>query len=253
MNLIELLSNIAGLLFVLLFFGLVVIFIAIERRQIIGNFREIAAFQRLKRIVGLTVEAGTRLHITLGSHQLLGLAGASGLAGLNILERIVRAAHVSDRPPVATSGEGVLAILSQDVLQAGHRASNIETPFDATAGRVSGLTPFSYAAGTLPVIHDEGVSANILAGHFGPEAALITEAADRGNNQTVAGTDHIPTQAVLFAVAQEPLMGEEFYAGGAYLGSGPVHLASLRTQDVFRWLLILIILGGAFARLVGLL
>jgi hypothetical protein len=38
------------------------------------------------------------------------------------------------------------------------------------------------------------------------------------------------------------------YAGGAYLGAGPMHEASLHAQDVFRWviagLIILFALGG---------
>jgi hypothetical protein len=55
----------------------------------------------------------------------------------------------------------------------------------------------------------------------------------------------------LYAAAQEPLIGEELYAGGAYLGSGLMHLASLRTQDIFRWVIVAIILLGAIAKLVG--
>jgi hypothetical protein len=44
---------------------------------------------------------------------------------------------------------------------------------DPTTSRLTGLTPFSYAAGAMPVIHDERVSTNILLGHFGPEVALL--------------------------------------------------------------------------------
>ena len=113
------------------------------------------------------------------------------------------------------------------------------------------MTPFSYAAGTIPVISDEQVSASILTGHFGPEIALIAEAADRTNGFTLAGSDSLPGQAVLFAAAQEPLIGEELYAGGAYLQSGLVHVASLRAQDVLRWLVIAAIVVGGLLKLIG--
>jgi len=53
---------------------------------------------------------------------------------------------------------------------------------------------------------------------------------------------------VLFAAAQEPLIGEELYAAGAYLKSGPIHIASLRAQDVLRWVLIFAILLGAILK-----
>jgi hypothetical protein len=117
-----------------------------------------------------------------------------------------------------------------------------------TGGQVSGLTPFSYAAGTLPAIFDEHVSTTILSGHFGSEVALITDASERVGALTLAGSEDLPAQAVLYAAAQEPLIGEELFAAGAYLNAGPLHTASLRTQDVLRWVLILAILVGAILK-----
>jgi hypothetical protein len=82
--------------------------------------------------------------------------------------------------------------------------------------------------------------------------ALLTEAAERSGSLTIGGSDQLQAQAVLYAAAQEPLIGEEVFASGAYLGVEPAHVASLRVQDIFRWALIIIILLGAAARLVGL-
>jgi hypothetical protein len=106
-------------------------------------------------------------------------------------------------------------------------------------------------AGTLPIIHDEQVSATLMTGHFGPELALIAETADRADGFTLAGTDSLPGQAALYAAAQEPLIGEELFAAGAYLRSGIVHMASLRAQDVLRWLIIASILVGGVVKLFG--
>jgi hypothetical protein len=103
----------------------------------------------------------------------------------------------------------------------------------------------------MPVIRNGQVSANVLAGHFGSEVALLTDAAERAGSITIAGTDSLPGQAVLFAASTEPLIGEEVFAGGAYLSAGQIHIASLRTIDIFRWALIVVILSGAFARFVG--
>ena len=69
----------------------------------------------------------------------------------------------------------------------------------------------------------------------------------------MVGTDDVSGQAVLYATAQEALIGEETFAGGAYLGAGPMHIASLRVQDIFRWVLILAMLVGALLKLVGIL
>jgi hypothetical protein len=115
------------------------------------------------------------------------------------------------------------------------------------------LTPFAYAAGAVALIHDEEMGANLLLGSFGDEVALITEAGDRSESLTLAGTDNLAGQAVLFATAQEPLIGEETYAGGAYMGAGGMHNASLVAQDILRWVIILALLVGAALKLAGVL
>lgn len=257
MNPIDLVTpGILGLGFVLVFFVLMIAFVVAGRRrahraQPLAGLRSIPAFDRLVQAVGLAVEAGQRLHLSLGRGSLSGLQAASALVSLSVLDRIARDASVSDRPPVATSGEGALAILSQDVLRGTYRNMGIEDRFDPVSGQLTGLTAFSYAAGTLPIIFDQQVSANFIAGHFGAEVALIHDAAERSGGQTLAGSDNIPAQAVIYALAQEPLIGEELYAAGAYTLAGPLHVASLRAQDILRWVLILAILAGVVLKLVG--
>lgn len=242
-------TSIIALGVVLAFFILIIIFTVIARRRPDRNLREIPAFARLGRAVGLAVEAGNRLHLSLGSGDLIGPQSAVAYVGFSMLRRIARATSISDKPPVATAGEGAVAILSQDTLRSGARELGVE--FDPMNGRITGLTPFSYAAGTMSVVHDEDVSANVLIGSFAAEVALINEASERAHGLTLAGTDNVPGQAVLYATAQETLIGEETFAGGAYLGAGASHIASLRVQDIFRWVLIAVILGGGLLKLVG--
>lgn len=253
MNFIDLIISpgIVGLAFVVVFIFLMIILAVASRNQPKQNLREISAFTRLGRAIGLAVEAGKRMHITLGWGGLIDLKGASALVGLTILERITRLASISDRPPVATSGDGVLGILSQDTLSGTYKAVGAGFQYDPTSGRVTGLTPVSYAAGAMPVIYDEQVSATVLAGHFGSEAALITDAAERNDSLSVAGSDSITATSVFIAAAQEPVIGEELFAAGAYINAGPVHASSLRTQDIFRWVLVGAILIGALLKLLG--
>jgi hypothetical protein len=146
-----------------------------------------------------------------------------------------------------------LAVLSQDILRATYRSANSPGLYDPTLGRLSGPTPLSYIAGTLPIIHDEDVSANIILGNFGPEVALLADATEQGNHFTLAGSDSLPAQAALYATAGEPLIGEELFASGASLQTNPFHPASLRAQDVLRWLVLLAILAGAILKLLNIL
>lgn len=243
--------NILGFFVVLIFFGLMIAVAILIRQKEAPKLREIAAFKRLGRAIGLAVEAGSRLHVSLGRGQMLSRQSAIGFVGLSILDRIGRSTSISDRPPIATSGEGTLGILTQDSQRVTAKYLGVES--DPTRGRITGVTPYSYAAGTLSFIEEEEIGANLLIGSFGNEVALITDAAERKEGMTLGGTDNLAGQAVLFAAAQEPLIGEESYAGGAYLGAGRMHIASIYVQDIFRWVLIGFILLGALLKLFGVL
>lgn len=252
MNLFGLISTeLLGLGFVIVFFSLIVVFTFIGKGQRLQNLREISAFTRLKRSIGLAVEAGQRLHLSLGHGGINGQQGASALVGLSVLQRIARVASISDHPPIASSGEATLTILSQDTLQSAYHAINADNQYEPTTGQLSGLTPFSYAAGTLPIIFDSQTSVNLLIGSFGSEVGLITDASERKGGMAIAGSENMTAQAIMYASAQELLIGEELYAAGAYLQAGPAHIASLRAQDVLRWVIIGIILLGALLKLVG--
>lgn len=229
---------------------LLLIFTFIRRRSP-AVFRVIKAYERLNHAIGRAVEDGTRLHVSLGRGNLFTSHGGSALAGLAMLRRLSERTSLSDHPPIVTSGDASLAILSQDTLQSGYRAAGAEEQYRFTTGRLTGLTPFSYAVGTIPIMRDDNVSANVVIGELGVEAALLAESADREDTDLIAASDNITAQSILYATSQEPLIGEELFAAGAYVGTGASHEASLQTQDVLRWLIILAMLGGAVLKFLG--
>jgi hypothetical protein len=214
-------------------------------------FREIAALTRLKRAAGLAVEDGTRLHVSLGRGGLVSPRGAASLSALALLRQIGEQTSISDRPPVATSGDPVLAALSQDTLQAACQSAGVDELFQPTSGRLGGLTPFSYAAGAMTVARQEQVSTDVLMGDFGAEVGLLTEASERENSTLIAATSEPSAQAILFASATQPLVGEELFAAPAYIGNNPAQRASLQVQDILRWLIILALLAAAGLKMVG--
>ena len=222
----------------------------ILKRKTPRVYRDIPALTRLRQAVGLVVEDGSRLHVSLGRGALTSPQSASALAGLALLRRLADLTSAGDQPPIVTSGEASLAILSQDTLRTAANTSG-QGSFDPSAGRLTGLSPFSYAAGTIPAIRDENVSASLLLGNFGVEVGLLTDAVERKNTFVLAGSDNLAAQAVIYASAQESLIGEEIYSSGAYVDSGPLHTASLTVQDILRWLLIAAILVGSLVALAG--
>ena len=90
-------------------------------------------------------------------------------------------------------------------------------------------------------------------GNFGVEAALLTDAAERSQVFNLAGSDNLEAQAVLYVTAQQPVVGEELFAAGAYFDLGSMHHASLTVQDILRWLFIAIMFIGVLLKLAGVL
>lgn len=225
--------------------------ITLWKRRSPSVLREIPAFTKLARSLGLSIEDGKRLHISLGHGSLLDGRGGSALAGLALLRNIAERTSVSDMPSVASAGDPTLGLLTQDTLQAGYQAAGVEDAYVHTTGRITGLTPFSYAAGAMHISPNENVSTNIVIGHLGAEAGLLTDTADRGHVNLIGASDDLTGQAVLYASAQDPLIGEELFAAGAYLNNNPAHSASLTVQDLFRWIIILGLIVGSALKFIG--
>ncbi|MBN2084559.1 MAG: hypothetical protein JW748_04990 [Anaerolineales bacterium] len=223
--------------------GLILIF-HVMRRGRWPVLRNLPGYESVHSDVGSSVEAGTRVHMAFGEGQIIGVGAEAELAGLSALGKIAQAASVSDRPPVATSSDGVTSLLAQDVMYSTYRQMRVEERFDHDLGRLAGLGPAGYTAGAMLTPREERVSATFLIGAMGAEAALIADTGAQRGSVTAAVTDPVG-QAAVFATTDNPLLGEELFAAGAYLKVNHAHAASLQAQDVLRWAAIAAILLGA--------
>ncbi|MEP7359014.1 MAG: DUF6754 domain-containing protein, partial [Anaerolineales bacterium] len=206
--------------------------------------RRIDAFQSLPTTVGQAVETGKRLHISLGTGSLGTADTVATVAGLTMLDQISAAAAVSDRPPVVTTSDGAAMLLAQDTLRSVYARQNALSRYDPGSAQVVGLTPISFGAAQTTLPANEAVAGAVLIGSTGSEAVLLAEGGRRSGVTTLAGSDDVATQAMLFATADHPLIGEDLFAGGAYISRQPEFVASLTAQDVMRGLIAAGILVG---------
>lgn len=244
------LSELLAIGFLLAFAILLIVRTGAERRWP-TTLRALPAFTVLRRAIERAVESGQRVHLSLGTGTLIGSESGPALAGLTALTRTTELTQESDRRTVASSASGAVAAASQDALRGALGGVGASGRYHWTDARMLGPTPFSYIA-TLPtMLSADRVSVNILLGHFGQEGALAADMAARAQGFVLAGSDAVPTQALFFATADEPLVGEEVFSLGAYLGAGGMQRASLRVQDLLRAALIVAILAGTVLRTLG--
>lgn len=239
-----------GLAILVAFILLLLLFAAVGRRWP-ASFRPLPSYEDLGAAIERAVEAGERVHVSLGTGSVIGPESAPAMAGLAVLSKVADATIMSDKPVVATTADGAMAILAQDTLRTAYARARAIDRYEPTAGRMLGATPYSYAAGIPVVLATEGVSVHVLNGSFGAEGALAADFGERRNAFVVGGSDDVHAQALLHATSDHPLVGEEVFAGGAYLNAGVFHGASLRTQDVVRVVVILAILIGTLLRTLG--
>jgi hypothetical protein len=244
-------TGFTGIVVIVLFVGLMIFYMVIGKDRKSDNIRPIAGYKKIIEEINVAVEDGSQLHISLGRGGISGPDAAAGLAGLSLLKQVIEKSSVCDHPPVASTGNAVLSILAQDTIQGTSKAISVADHYRNPSGELVGVTPFSYAVGTLTTIRDKSVSANVYTGWFGNEVVWLTTAGERQSSPTIAGTAQLPAQAIMYASATDPLIGEELYAGGAYLGAGNMHLASISSQDVIRWIIVFLILGSVLLNLLG--
>ncbi|MCS6906629.1 MAG: hypothetical protein RML93_01955 [Anaerolineales bacterium] len=237
----------------LIFLGLSLLLVVstLVQRKVPYTLREIPGFQRLRRAIGLAVEDGKRIHISLGRGVLLSENFGVTLSGLGVLKLLSRFALISDHPPIATTGEGSLMLLAQDGLRSTYNRLGLAPRNLPQQAVLAGTTPLAYGVGAYLETREGRIAVDLLIGHLGNEAAWLGEASHRQGNLSIAGSDHLTAQAVFTAVATYALIGEEVFAAGAYLDSNTAQRASLQTQDIARWAIVVFLILASGAKLLG--
>jgi hypothetical protein len=189
----------------------------------------------------------------------MGVSGISGgetaatLAGLTVLDYLAEQGATFDAPPLVTVADPTLLPVAQDTLRHAYAGQGTVENYDPKQVRLISPEPTAYAAGVMDMLEHEPLAANITIGNFGDEYLLMGEVGAKKDISQIGGATNPQTLPFVFALADQVLIGEEIFAGGAYLASLPAHIGSLVAQDVMRLLGVVVILLLVIARLMGLL
>jgi hypothetical protein len=212
----------------------------IRRRKEAFPMRMIPAYAAIPLLIGESIEAGRPMHVSFGSAGLGGNNTALTLASAELLYQVASRNQV---------GSTVVSASDPSALPLGYgtlRRAYASRPDRLSASSVrwypAGTRSLAFAAALTGMMGDERVSGNVLVGSFGPELALVLEAATRKRQSSIAGSVDLDGQAVAYAMADQALIGEELFVAGAYMGDAATQRGSVVTLDVLRWLLILGIL-----------
>ena len=214
-----------------------------------GDLRPLPGVEELPGSVGRSAETGQPLHISVGVAGISGSATAETWAGLAILDELANEAAACDTPLIVTVADPTVLPVAQDILRRAYLRNGNPEGYEPTQVRFVASLPLAYAAGVAGILEREPLTANVMVGSFGDEYLLMGEVGARRGLRQIAGAANPRALPFVYATADEPLVGEEIFAGSAYLQRGPIQIGSLLAEDWVRWLTAATILGLVVLRI----
>lgn len=212
------------------------------------RLRTIAAFDSLTQVLGKSAESGQPVHVSLGTGGVGGASTAESMAALTLLDQLAQRAATYGAQPLVTTGDPVLMIAAGDRVRQSYARRGYLSGFDPASVRMIAPDRTAYAAGAADLVSHEALSGNVMLGAFGDEYLLLGEVGARRTLAQIAGAADPLVLPFVLATSDQPLLGEEMFAAGAYLGQLPSHVGSLFAQDWVRVLLVLTILAGVILK-----
>jgi hypothetical protein len=211
------------------------------------SFRSIPGYDATNEGLARAAERGRAVHTSpgvggVGGH---GIQSAATLAGMSLVESMARVAAITGAPVQATTNDAIAFALTDNALRRGYQRAGWSLESESGGARfLTHNDPLAYVAGAAEVAESQQVSHAVMAGQFGTEVLILTEAQRRsGAQQIIGSTDH-QGLALLSITADNTLIGEDIFASGTSLERRTTNSASLLALDGLRWAVIVLIIAG---------
>ena len=174
----------------------------------------------------------------------------SSLLGLGLQRVIVKRSLTADRPNTVGSGDGLLALISQQVSRGLYHNALMPEYFNVDQAGLQALGPMANLAGLLSIVPESEPTGLLLYGSFTPEYSLALDQA-AGKYTSVVGASSPTTQASLWLQADQSALGEDIFAAASNTKLEKSDLAGLRTADILRILISIGLLAAAILKVMG--
>ena len=224
-----------------LLFLLVALFIQLARHGVATYVRPIAGMSEIDNAIGRATEMGRPILYVLG----LGAPDEiATIASYTILARVARKTAEYRTNIIVPCNEPIVMTIAQETvknayIEAGNPdAYNEEMVFFVTSMQ------FAYVAAVNGIMLRERTATNCYFGKFYAESLLLSETGNVAGSIQVAGTDEVAQLPFFVTTCDYTLIGEELYAASAYLGKDPLLLGALKSQDLAKAIVMLLIIVG---------
>jgi len=213
----------------------------------IPEIRRIAGLDAIEEAIGRATETGRPVFYTPGRGGLLDNYAAQTLAGLEILGHVAKMTAKYETNLIVGIGEPNVYPLADEIVRQSYIESGHADAYSPEMVRFLSPSQFAYAAASLGIMHREKVATTILIGAFWAESLLLAEGGSQVGAIQIAGTARMYQIPFFVAACDYCLIGEEIFAGGAYLSKDPVKLGTIAGQDVGKLFALISIALGVLA------
>jgi len=203
--------------------------------------RRIPGLDKIDEAVGRAVEMGRPVFFVPGIGWL---TDPGTLTAMGLLERAATlCARYNTRLLVAVVAPEIVPVMTNIVREA-YRAENKLEYYNEDDIRFLPGGQFYFAIAAMGWMRRERISASLLFGAFFAESLMLSETGQQLGAIQIAGTQMPMQIPFLVTTCDYVLIVEEYLAAHAYIVREPVHVASIRMQDLMKVLMMLIIALG---------
>ncbi len=234
--------------------GIVVCFLFILSFILYGKrgkklyIRPISGLQAMDNAIGRATEMGKPILYSSGLGKMDRVAT---MASMNVLSSVAEKTAEYNTPLIFPNYDPVVMTTAQEVVfeaysKAGHpEAYNPDNIFFITQSQ------FGYAAAVDGIMTRQLPATNLFFGTFEAEALILAETGNSIGALQIAGTDSTIQLSFFIVACDYTLIGEELFVASGYLTRDPQVLGSIKGQDFLKALVVLLILIGGIAGILG--
>jgi len=227
--------------------GVILLGVWRARRGHIPYVRRIAGIAAIETAIERATEMGRPIIYGMGFTDIQAIETH---ASLSILSYVARLAARMRTPLIVLVRVGNVYPVVEEIVRQAYTAEGVPDRFDPK-DQIRFLSEDSvvYASGTARLIEETKAGCALFFGAFDFSSLLMAEPGARIGVLQIAGDPSLWQMPFFVCTCDQTVMGEEYYAAGAYVSPDPALRGSLVSQDVIKVVFAGLILLGALALL----
>ncbi len=209
--------------------------------------RRLPGLDEVDNAVGRATEMGKPILYISG---LSTVSDVATIAAINILGEVAKKTAEYNTKLIVPCADPIVMAVEQEVVREAY--AEVGRPEAYNEDDVYYLTrsQFAYVAGVNGIMVRQRPATILYMGMFFAESLVLAETGASVGSIQIAGTDAVTQLPFFITSCDYTLIGEELYAASAYLSREPVLLGGLKGQDMFKFLVgVLLIIGAIVATL----